>query len=63
MRLAVLISSYIVLAIMVLVSFGSIGTETAEASANIFLGTILLSVPIVLAVIYAHSQKPKGENV
>ena len=59
MRLAVLISSYIIVALVSLVLIFAIGTTDAESLKYQLIGSILYLVPIVLSLIYAHSNRPK----
>lgn len=59
MRLAVLISGYIVLAYGALVELNL--TSTNDPSAGVTLvGLVIIAVPIVLSIIYAHNNRPKN---
>ena len=58
MRLAVLISSYIVLAWCGIVVLNLVSTNDPSAGVT-FVGLVMISVPIVLSLIYAHSQRDK----
>jgi hypothetical protein len=58
MRLAVLISSYIILGYCAFVELSLIATEDPGAGLT-FVGLAIISVPIVLGIIYAHSQRKK----
>jgi len=59
MRLAVLISSYIIVALVSLVLIFAIGTTDAETLKYQLVGSILYLVPVVLSLIYAHGNRPK----
>ena len=58
MRLAVLISSYIILAYGALTVMSTYNSNS-ENSGTVFLGMIIFSVPLVISIIYAHSQRDK----
>ncbi len=58
MRLAVLISGYIMLAWCGIVVLNLISENSPDAGIT-FVGMVMLSVPIVLSLIYAHGQRDK----
>jgi hypothetical protein len=58
MRTAVLVAGYIVLGYCVAVLLSMIATDEPGAGLT-FVGLVILSVPIVLGIVYAHSQRNK----
>ena len=58
MRLAVLISSYIILGYCGAMELGLIASDDPSAGIT-FVGLVIISVPIILSIIYAHSQRDK----
>ena len=58
MRLAVLISGYIILAYGTVVVLNLISANDSSAGVT-FVGLVIFSVPIVLSLIYAHGQRDK----
>ena len=58
MRLAVLISSYIILAYGGLTELSLIASNDPAAGIT-FVGLVLFSIPLILAIIYAHGQRDK----
>lgn len=58
MRLAVLISTYIVLAYCGVMELGLIAADDPSAGLT-FVGLVVISIPLILSLIYAHSKRDK----